>query len=106
MIETNERQALLAAREQALYIRRIREMMSTDPESGPLHEKRLRKEEERMGPLEEAAREAMGRMRPEMYAFCTLYYVHGMSLDEAAQTIDRSRRQCQRYRLLAEGAEK
>jgi len=54
---------------------------------------------------ETAARREMDDMRPELYAFCALYYLAGLSLEETANAIDRSERQCARYkREIEQGA--
>ena len=58
----------------------------------------LRREEARLRRMEKKARELMARMRPELYAFCAMYYIGGLSLQETAEAIDRSVRQCMRYR--------
>ena len=65
----------------------------------------LRREEARLRRMEKAAREWMGTMRPELYAFCALYYIAGMSLADVSAAIDRSERQCIRYRREIEQAE-
>ena len=44
------------------------------------------------------ARREMDDMKPEHYAFCALYYLAGLSLAETAEAIDRSERQCARYK--------
>ncbi|MDO5300474.1 MAG: hypothetical protein Q4F18_13670 [Clostridia bacterium] len=54
---------------------------------------------------EKAARRAMEKLRPELYAFCALYYLSGLSLEETAAAIDRSERQCTRYRREIESME-
>ena len=47
----------------------------------------------------------MDDMRPELYAFCALYYLAGLSLAETAEAVDRSERQCARYkREIEQGA--
>ena len=54
---------------------------------------------------EKEARREMDAMRPEHYAFCALYYLAGLSLAETAEAIDRSERQCARYkREIEQGA--
>lgn len=63
----------------------------------------LRREEALLRRREKAAREVMDGMKPEMYAFCAMYYVGGMSLTETARAIDRSERQCLRYKREIEG---
>lgn len=55
---------------------------------------------------EHAAREAMERMKPEQYAFCALYYVGALSLEETADAMDRSVRQCARYKTEIEHGQK
>lgn len=62
----------------------------------------LRREEALLRRREKAAREAMDGMKPELYAFCAMYYIGGMSVAEAAQALDRSERQCMRYKREAE----
>lgn len=47
---------------------------------------------------ERAARREMDGMKPEWYAFCALYYIGGLSVADTAQAIDRSERQCLRYK--------
>lgn len=64
----------------------------------------LRREEARLRRMEKKARETMARMRPELYAFCAMYYIGGMSLQETAEAIDRSVRQCMRYRKEIEAS--
>lgn len=54
---------------------------------------------------ERAARRAMEKLRPELYAFCALYYLGGLSLEDTAAAIDRSERQCTRYRREIESGE-
>lgn len=65
----------------------------------------LRREEARLRRLEKTARELILTLRPELYAFCTLYYVAGMSLVDVGEAIDRSERQCMRYRSEIQGEE-
>ena len=45
-------------------------------------------------------------MRPELYAFCVLYYIGGLDLSEVAAAVDRSERQCMRYRREIEQEER
>lgn len=54
---------------------------------------------------EQEARAEMDRMRPEHYAFCALYFLAGLSLAETAEAIDRSERQCMRYKREIEQEE-
>lgn len=62
----------------------------------------IAKESERLREYEQAARAEMDRMRPELYAFCALYYLAALSLEETAEAIDRCKRQCERYRAEIE----
>lgn len=48
--------------------------------------------------MERRARKAMEGMKPEKYAFCALYYISAMSIEETAEAIERSVRQCMRYK--------
>ena len=66
----------------------------------------LEKESGLLREYEMAARREMDEMRPELYAFCALYYLAGLSLAETAEAIDRSERQCARYkREIEQGRE-
>lgn len=58
----------------------------------------LRMEQSRLSYLERKARPALAHMKPELYAFCALYYLRGVSLADTALAIDRSERQCLRYK--------
>lgn len=112
-------------RAQALLVRRLREQMKAAAADGMRsprmdgmprgkgwagdglalrYEKReamlklMEQESARLRAYEQEAREKMDRMRPEHYAFCALYYLAGMSLEETGEAIDRSERQCARYK--------
>lgn len=61
-------------------------------------ERMLRRESEVLQKYEREARKAMDGMRPELYAFCALYYLSGFTLEETARALDRCPRQCARYR--------
>ena len=53
---------------------------------------------------ERAARTFMDTMGPEDYAFCALYYLAALSISEVAEALERSERQCLRYkRRIEEG---
>lgn len=60
------------------------------------------RESARLREYEQAARREMDQMRPELYAFCALYYLAAISLEETAEAIDRCKRQCERYRAEIE----
>ena len=68
-------------------------------------ERMIGRECRRLRDYEKDAREEMDLMRPGMYAFCSLYYLTGMSIEDTAEMIDRSLRQCNRYRAEIEGNE-
>ena len=51
---------------------------------------------------ERTARTFMDAMNPEDYAFCALYYLAGLSLTETAEALERSERQCLRYKRRIE----
>lgn len=56
------------------------------------------RESELLREYERTARAWMDGMRPELYAFCALYYLAALSLEETAEAIDRSLRQASRYK--------
>ena len=58
----------------------------------------LSQESARLREYDRQARGEMDRMKPEHYAFCALYYLAGISIEETAEAIDRSVRQCMRYK--------
>ncbi len=66
-------------------------------------ERILTRESALLRECEREARAAMDRMRPEHYGFCALYYIEGLSIEETARAIDRSERQCLRYKREIEG---
>ena len=68
-------------------------------------ERILNRESARLRRYEPEARAEMDRMRPEHYAFCALYFLAGLSLTETAEAIDRSERQCMRYKREIEQGE-
>ena len=67
-------------------------------------ERMLRRESEILRAYESEARKEMDGMKPEHYAFCAMYYIGGFSLEETAEAIDRSIRQCARYKREIEAA--
>ena len=68
-------------------------------------ERILNRESALLRRYEQEARAEMDRMRPEHYAFCALYFLAGLSLTETAEAIDRSERQCMRYKREIEQGE-
>ncbi|MBR4039408.1 MAG: hypothetical protein IKJ11_04835 [Clostridia bacterium] len=67
-------------------------------------ERMLRRESEILRGYESEARIEMDGMKPEHYAFCAMYYIGGFTLEETAEAIDRSLRQCARYKREIEAA--
>jgi len=67
-------------------------------------ERMLRRESELLRAYEAEARREMDAMKPEHYAFCAMYYIAGFSLEETAEAMDRSARQCARYKREIEAA--
>ena len=67
-------------------------------------ERMLRRESRHLRAYEKEARKQMDGMRPEHYAFCAMYYIGGFSLEETAEAIERSLRQCARYKREIEEA--
>lgn len=67
-------------------------------------ERMLRRESEVLREYESEARREMDTMKPEHYAFSAMYYVAGLSLVDAAETLGRSERQCARYKREIERA--
>ena len=67
-------------------------------------ERMLRRESEILREYEKEARREMDGMKPEHYAFSAMYYIGGFSLEETAEAMDRSPRQCARYKREIEAA--
>ena len=65
-------------------------------------ERLLTQECARLRRYEEEARREMDTMRPEIYAFAAMYYLCAMSVEETAEALGRSERQCMRYKQTAE----
>ena len=67
-------------------------------------ERMLRKESRLLRTYEKEARKEMAAMKPEHYAFCAMYYIAGLSMEETAEGMERSLRQCARYKREIEAA--
>lgn len=67
-------------------------------------ERMLRRESRLMRQYEKEARKAMDGMTPELYAFSAMYYIAGFSVEETSKAMDRSVRQCMRYKREIETA--
>ena len=61
-------------------------------------ERMIERERALLVQYEEEARREMEEMKPGEYAFCLMYYIEGCTLKETSFAIDRSIRQCERYR--------
>jgi len=61
-------------------------------------ERMFRRESELLREYEAAARREMDGMKPAEYAFCLMYFIGGYSMEETSALIDRSMRQCMRYK--------
>ena len=61
-------------------------------------ERMIERENAKLRAYEEEARREMECMKPGEYAFCLMYYIGGYSMQETSEAIDRSMRQCERYR--------
>lgn len=125
------KEALNRVRVQVMLVRRLNEQLKELPKDG-LHslradgmpraaggnswglemqlqkreamERMLKRESEVLRRYELKAREAMDGLRPELYSFCVMYYINGLSMEETARTMDRCKRQCARYRREIEAA--
>ncbi len=63
----------------------------------------LQRECRKLREWEREARREMDGMSPERYAFCSMYYIGAFSMEETAQALDRTVRQCRRYKAEIEG---
>jgi len=63
----------------------------------------LERESARLRAYEAAARREMESMKPAEYAFCLMYYIEARSIKETSAAIERSVRQCERYRSVIGG---
>ena len=66
-------------------------------------ERMIRRERAVLMEYETAARREMDGMKPSEYAFCMMYYLDARTIKETSVAIDRSIRQCQRYREMFGG---
>lgn len=123
------KEALNRVRTQGMLVRRLREQMRAMTRDGvrsprldamprgtgsggldvrmerqEAMERMLERESEVLQRYEREARKTMDGLRPELYAFCAMYYINGFSLEETARALDRCTRQCARYRREIEQA--
>jgi len=61
-------------------------------------ERMIRRESAALREYETAARQEMDGMKPAEYAFCLMYYIGACSIEETSSLIERSIRQCNRYK--------
>ena len=128
-LEQEDRQALLRVRRQVLLVRRLGEQLARECPDGVRSatadgmprgrggvpggldvrlarieglRRIVERESAELRRLEERAREAMDKMTPELYAFCVMYYIGGMSIEETGEAIGRSLRQSMRYLRMIE----
>jgi len=66
-------------------------------------ERMIRRESAVLRECEAAARQEMDGMKPGEYAFCLMYYIGAYSIEETSRAIERSVRQCERYRSVIGG---
>ena len=66
-------------------------------------ERMIRRESDALREYEAAARREMDGMKPGEYAFCLMYYIGGYTIEETSMAIERSVRQCERYRSMIGG---
>ena len=97
---TEKGKAFRAVRAQVLLIRGLKNQMSkaTTEKEKKYFDNKLRAETQRLIRVEKEARKYMDNMKPAMYAFCSMYYLNALSLEIVAETLERSTRQCARYK--------
>ena len=120
-----KREVMIRVRSQALLVRRLNEQLkelSPDgissvrlsgmpggkggiPRGLDVHmerrealERMIRRESAALREYEAAARKEMDGMKPGEYAFCLVYYIGAYSIEETCSAIERSLRQCMRYK--------
>lgn len=96
--------AMVDVRAQVFVVRGLkRQMKCAQAESEKKYfDLKLKQQTRILVEMEAKARSLMDNLKPEMYAFCVMYYITGMSLAITAETLDRSVRQCARYKKRIE----
>lgn len=96
--------AMVDVRAQVLVVRGLaRQMKCAQAESEKNYfDRKLKQQTKLLIDMEAKARSLMNDLKPEMYAFCVMYYINGMSLAVTAESLDRSVRQCARYKKRIE----
>lgn len=93
--------ALSRVRRQVLLVRTLGEALHRAEDSGAdtaYIADKLRKETRLMIGYEQQARAHLDGLTPQLYAFAVMYFIAGESLEKTAEAIDRSARQCGRYK--------
>lgn len=93
--------ALSRVRRQVLLVRTLKDTLHRAEDSGAdtaYIADKLRKETRLMIGYEQQARAHLDGLTPQLYAFAVMYFIAGESLEKTAEAIDRSARQCGRYK--------
>ena len=92
---------LTRVRRQVLMVRalkdRLRGMDGAGADTAYIEDK-LRRETRDLIACEAQARAHLDGLTPQLYAFAVMYFIAGESLEKTAEAIDRSARQCGRYK--------
>lgn len=93
--------ALLRARRQVLLVRALKDRLRAPDGCGKdkaYIADKLRRETRDLIACEAQARAHLDGLTPQLYAFAVMYFIAGESLENTAEAIDRSARQCVRYK--------
>lgn len=93
--------ALSRVRSQVLLVRALKDRLRGTDGAGAdtaYIADKLRKETRVMIEYEAQARACLNGLKPTVYAFAVMYFIAGESLEKTAEAIDRSKRQCMRYK--------
>lgn len=92
-------EAFMRARNSAMIVNRLERLAADeDVKKQPSFARMLARERLALQEHEKEARAYMKDLRPIEYSFVLTYYLSGMTLRETSETIDRSNRQCERFR--------
>lgn len=92
---------LSRVRRQVLLVRALNDALHRAEDSGAdtaYIADKLRKETRDLIACEAKARAHLDGLTPQLYAFAVMYFIAGESLEKTAEAIDRSARQCGRYK--------
>ena len=93
--------ALSRVRRQVLLVRALKDRLRGTDGAGAdtaYIADKLRKETRALIACEAQARAHLDGLEPQLYAFAMMYFIAGESLEKTAEAIDRSARQCGRYK--------